>query len=380
MRPCHGGDHRRRHDGRRHRDGVRERGLTVTAERRVAGRRSTPASPRSAETTRCRSSAGRFTPARSASDWPHQPQLDSTTGRRGRFRHRGRLREHGPEAQDLPRARRRRQARRDSRDNTSTLDIDADRRGDVAAGRRSSACISSARQTSCGCSKIVRGRADQRPTCWRPRSPRQALGKVGVVVGNGPRLRRQPDDVPVHVRDAVPRRGGRDAGTGRSRADEVRHGDGDVRGGRHGGHGRGVARPPGARALQRPARAATARRRSVVRDRPATVRKPARAGIDTTSARKPTPDPEVVALIRSLAAEPGVPQRSISDEEIVERSIFALVNEGARVARGGHRLPRIRHRRDLRQRLRLPVLARRPDVLRRSRRPAGVLAPSKVST
>ena len=49
------------------------------------------------------------------------------------------------------------------------------------------------------------------------------------------RLHREPDDVPVHVRDAVPRRGGRDARAGGPRADRVRDGDGDVRRGRHGG-------------------------------------------------------------------------------------------------------------------------------------------------
>jgi 3-hydroxyacyl-CoA dehydrogenase len=47
-------------------------------------------------------------------------------------------------------------------------------------------------------------------------------------------------------------------------------------------------------------------------------------------ARTPTPDPEVNALIRSVAAEAGIPQRSIGDAEIVDRAVFALVNEGAR--------------------------------------------------
>ena len=52
-------------------------------------------------------------------------------------------------------------------------------------------------------------------------------------------------------------------------------------------------------------------------------------------ARTPTPDPEVVELIRTLAADAGIPQRAISDDEIVERSIYALVNEGARVLADG---------------------------------------------
>jgi 3-hydroxyacyl-CoA dehydrogenase len=47
--------------------------------------------------------------------------------------------------------------------------------------------------------------------------------------------------------------------------------------------------------------------------------------------RTATPDPEVVQLIRSRAAAAGIPQRSFTPEEIVERCIYALVNEGARV-------------------------------------------------
>jgi 3-hydroxyacyl-CoA dehydrogenase len=47
--------------------------------------------------------------------------------------------------------------------------------------------------------------------------------------------------------------------------------------------------------------------------------------------RKPTPDPEVVALIRSTAREAGIPQRTFSDDEIVERCVYALINEGARI-------------------------------------------------
>jgi 3-hydroxyacyl-CoA dehydrogenase len=55
-------------------------------------------------------------------------------------------------------------------------------------------------------------------------------------------------------------------------------------------------------------------------------------------ARRPIPDPEVVDLIRSLAAAAQIPQRSFSDDEIVQRSILALVNEGARVLDEGFAL------------------------------------------
>lgn len=42
-------------------------------------------------------------------------------------------------------------------------------------------------------------------------------------------------------------------------------------------------------------------------------------------------DPEVLAMIRAEAARLGVAQRAISDDEIIGRCIFALVNEGARI-------------------------------------------------
>ncbi len=51
--------------------------------------------------------------------------------------------------------------------------------------------------------------------------------------------------------------------------------------------------------------------------------------------RRAVPDPEVDALVRKWAAEKGVPQRHISSEEIVERCVYALVNEGARILEEG---------------------------------------------
>jgi 3-hydroxyacyl-CoA dehydrogenase len=51
--------------------------------------------------------------------------------------------------------------------------------------------------------------------------------------------------------------------------------------------------------------------------------------------RTPTPDPAVESLIRSLADAAGIEAREIGDEEIVERAIFALVNEGARALEAG---------------------------------------------
>lgn len=47
--------------------------------------------------------------------------------------------------------------------------------------------------------------------------------------------------------------------------------------------------------------------------------------------RQPSPDPETAALIRQCAREAGIEPRNITREEIVDRCIFALVNEGAHV-------------------------------------------------
>ncbi|MDE0049724.1 MAG: 3-hydroxyacyl-CoA dehydrogenase NAD-binding domain-containing protein [Rhodospirillales bacterium] len=47
--------------------------------------------------------------------------------------------------------------------------------------------------------------------------------------------------------------------------------------------------------------------------------------------RAPVPDPEVDALIAEVAAESGIERRAIAADEIVERCLYPLVNEGARI-------------------------------------------------
>jgi len=54
--------------------------------------------------------------------------------------------------------------------------------------------------------------------------------------------------------------------------------------------------------------------------------------------RRAIPDPEVAALVRQWAASANIPRREISSAEIVERCIYALVNEGARILEQGHAL------------------------------------------
>ncbi|MDX1480036.1 MAG: 3-hydroxyacyl-CoA dehydrogenase NAD-binding domain-containing protein [Woeseiaceae bacterium] len=51
--------------------------------------------------------------------------------------------------------------------------------------------------------------------------------------------------------------------------------------------------------------------------------------------RQPVPDPAVTDIIREEAARLGVPQRDIGAEEIVERCIYGLVTEGARILEEG---------------------------------------------
>jgi 3-hydroxyacyl-CoA dehydrogenase len=51
--------------------------------------------------------------------------------------------------------------------------------------------------------------------------------------------------------------------------------------------------------------------------------------------RTPLSDPDVEGVIRQVSAEKGIVRREIRDEEIVERALFALVNEGARILEEG---------------------------------------------
>jgi 3-hydroxyacyl-CoA dehydrogenase len=54
--------------------------------------------------------------------------------------------------------------------------------------------------------------------------------------------------------------------------------------------------------------------------------------------RQVSVDPEVTALVRQWSAEAGIPQRQISAAEIVDRCVYALVNEGSRILEEGFAL------------------------------------------
>jgi 3-hydroxyacyl-CoA dehydrogenase len=51
--------------------------------------------------------------------------------------------------------------------------------------------------------------------------------------------------------------------------------------------------------------------------------------------RSRIPDPEVDALIEQVAAEQGIKRRKVSEEEIIERTQYALINEGAKILEEG---------------------------------------------
>jgi len=52
--------------------------------------------------------------------------------------------------------------------------------------------------------------------------------------------------------------------------------------------------------------------------------------------RSPIPDPEVHALIEKTAREAGISRRTITPQEIIERSVYIMINEGARILEEGH--------------------------------------------
>jgi 3-hydroxyacyl-CoA dehydrogenase len=56
---------------------------------------------------------------------------------------------------------------------------------------------------------------------------------------------------------------------------------------------------------------------------------------DYDEKRRPTPSPVVQKIIEDFAEKQGVERRQISDEEIVERTLYTMVNEGAKILEEG---------------------------------------------
>ena len=119
------------------------------------------------------------------------------------------------------------------------------------------------------------------------------------------------------------------------------------------------------------ARSAAPRPRSRTRSASSggSARRPARGYyLYEAGSRVPRPDPEVEQLILETAKEQGIERRPISKEEIVERMVYPMINEGARILEEGIAMRARRHRRRLDLWLWLAGRARRADVLRRSGR------------
>jgi 3-hydroxyacyl-CoA dehydrogenase len=51
--------------------------------------------------------------------------------------------------------------------------------------------------------------------------------------------------------------------------------------------------------------------------------------------RTPVPDPEVEKIIMDVSAQQGIERRKISDQEILERLLYPMVNEGAKILEEG---------------------------------------------
>jgi 3-hydroxyacyl-CoA dehydrogenase len=56
---------------------------------------------------------------------------------------------------------------------------------------------------------------------------------------------------------------------------------------------------------------------------------------DYDDKRRPSPSPVVQQIIEDFAAKQGVERREISDQEIVERTLYTMVNEGAKILEEG---------------------------------------------
>jgi 3-hydroxyacyl-CoA dehydrogenase len=56
---------------------------------------------------------------------------------------------------------------------------------------------------------------------------------------------------------------------------------------------------------------------------------------DYDDSRKPTPSPVVQGIIDDFRAKAGVEKRDITDQEIVERTLYTMVNEGAKILEEG---------------------------------------------
>jgi 3-hydroxyacyl-CoA dehydrogenase len=217
--------------------------------------------------------------------------------------------------------------------NTSTLDIDAI----AAATSRPSDVVGLHFFSPASVMRlveIVRGRATSPEVLATAQALARTLGKIGVVVGNGPgfvgnrllfpymyecQFLVEDGATPQQVDAALTAFG---MAMGLFAVDDMAGIDVAIRVRQAMGH----FSEPGVRApLVQPKLHAMGR----------LGQKAGRGWYLYDEARKATSDPAVVDLIRSTARQAGIPQRSFTNQEIVERTIYAIVNEGARALEAG---------------------------------------------
>ena len=141
-----------------------------------------------------------------------------------------------------------------------------------------------------------------------------------------PRVRRQPHLVPASHRGRPNRPRRCHAGPGRSGPVRLRAADGTVRDerprrSRHRLEGRDLDQFDSARPDVRVGSAGPEERTGYYTYDPET--------------RSSTPDLEVVELIRGFAETNGIEQRDVTDQEVLERCLYPMVNEGAKILEEG---------------------------------------------
>ncbi len=329
---------RRRHDGRRHRDGVRERRDLRCGSRipRRGARRGIATIRKNYDVSVKR---GRFTPAMVDE---RMTRISPQVGYDG-FGDVDLVIEAVFENMALKKQTRRLRrvvgqiGRRCFATNTSTLDID-----EIAAATGRAANVLGLHFFSPAnvmrLVEIVRGKATSPETLATAMAVAKKLGKVGVVVGNCPGFVGNRMMFPYMyeaqflVEDGATPQQVDDALTGFGMAMGMFAVDDMAR------PRRGVAGASGVESVQRAGRPQAARRRSSLRDGP--LRTEDRQGLVRLRRRSQAAYP-ILRSSRSSSSSPsrtGIRRRSFTSEEIIERTIYALINEGARVLDEGYAL------------------------------------------
>ena len=182
--------------------------------------------------------------------------------------------------------------------------------------------------------EVVRGAKTAKDVLATAMRLAKTMGKIAVVSGvcDGFIGNRMLARYGAAAHDLI--MAGAHAATGRRGAAGVRHGDGPVSRGRscRPRYRLGAAQAP-RRRISRPRFLQCSG--CAVRSGP--VRPENRRGLVSLQAgsRDPIPDPKVTSIIENTGGRRGITPRTVSNQEIVERCIYALINEGARILEDG---------------------------------------------